>query len=274
MRLLLMLIVSSSFLFAQQKKGTSNNELVQNLVRVSGMEEQLQSIPSSILPPLNQALVQVEAEVFDEQRLSEIEADLYQMSLEEYGANFSDAEKLLIIDWFQTPLGKKIVKIENAEDDSYTFEDSLRAINMADSHKNNIDVFIESFEIDTLFHLMVDGFTPIMMEAVVRNNLALQKKTNKEVEAFLLSDTYSNMLKTAKTSAVESAKADKLEFYIQYSLLDPSELAAYSEFNQTKYGNKFLQVTLNLLGNFFESLLSETRLRFKAAVQKQAEMEN
>ena len=98
MRLLVTLIAFTSFLFSQQDNEI-NNELVQNLIQVSGVEEQIQDLPSSILPSLNQALEFVEAEAFGEQRQSEIEDSVFQMTIEEYRSNLSEAEMLLVIDW-------------------------------------------------------------------------------------------------------------------------------------------------------------------------------
>ena len=144
---------------------------------------------------------------------------------------------------------------------------------MTAAQKNAIDAFVESFGLDTLIYLIADEITPITMKGVVRKNLALQNKTNEEIELFLSSENFSQMIVSAKARMLEGIKANKLKSYMQYSKLNPSEFAAYAEFNATEYGAKFLKTTINLLGNMLQSLISETRVRFRAGVEKQKEVE-
>ncbi|MGH1365954.1 MAG: hypothetical protein ACRBF0_20515 [Calditrichia bacterium] len=235
------------------------------------MDQQIQEIPTSFFPVMNEALTLIDGKAFTETEILSLTDSLFQMSRKLYFKRLSDADMLDVTQWFQIPLGKKIVSIETAPDDSYTKEDSMRVQNMPGESRAVIDTLLKPLGMEEMFEQMANSLTPIMMEAIVRKNLMTQNKGTEEIEAFLASDVYSNMHDTAVAKALEGTKSNLFGLYLQYSALEPSELETYTKFHQTGPGSKFIRATRDLLGGFFTFAAKETRIRFRTAVEKQVE---
>ena len=238
-------IITSLLLIGMIVNGSIDKNVLNEYLEVTGIGFQIKKIPSSLLGDINNE-VGIKDTLFGKNYLDKLSDSLYEAMYNRLLKSEYDNETMnKIIQWYETPLGKKIREL-NINSSNEKIENDLDSskIMLIDSLTKiiNISEYIKSYN---------DKFVYTLMKSMLYIKLKNENKRTQDIIKYFSSDEYKSYSEKLYKKFLENGtihfKNTNELMYEEYSVLNNQQLTDFIHFCETKAGRIDVNISLKLM---------------------------
>lgn len=258
MRILLIFVfVYFSFIaFAQDSTDIEKISLIEKLLKSSGINNQIEELPSYTIAPLNNQLQQMGLDVFNENQIIKISESYLDKYVDNYYNDLTKLQLNQLVEFYETPVGIKIRKIEGKTTELDSISSMKIISSLTNENKQLINNFVKSAKLEEFNDKIATEIGIVLAKTIFYPQMRKNGKTIKEIESFFSSNKFSDLILKWKSDGIIHSTFDINYYYLSYSTLTESEIQNYTKLYNTSHGKLHLHVMKKSLEYLFQYVFS------------------
>ncbi len=223
-----LLILFCAFSITIAKNPAGDSDLLNKLLKVSGVEEQSQAMPAELLAGMEQMFTKTGKDVtgmFDKEKIT---TEVTKIIKTEFTENLTDDQMGQIIDWFESKSGQNVRQAEESMDAAPATPD--------DEKKALIKKLVEETDFSKFNETISMHLSEKMMKTVMYASAAVMGKSKEDIDKMVEGAEFKEGVKKRVASEFSVEK-----FYAKYGSLDNEEITAYTTFLNSDAGKSFFK---------------------------------
>ncbi len=225
----ILLILFCAFSIAIAKNPAGDSELLDKLLKVSGVEEQSQAMPIELLGGMEQMFAKTGKDgtgMFDKEKIS---VEIAKIIKTEFKEGLNEDQMGQIIDWFESKSGQNVLQAEESMDAAATTQDAEK--------KALIKKLVDETNFSKFNKTVSMLISEKMMKTVMYASAAVMGKSKEDIDKMVEGDEFKDGVKKRVAAELSVEK-----FYAKYGSLENSDIVAYTTFLNSDAGKNFFKV--------------------------------